>query len=48
MVDQIIKEFLSRIGREGGKKSKRRLTSAQARKMVAIRESKRALKPTQS
>jgi DNA polymerase III delta prime subunit len=36
-----IKEYLSEIGSRGGKKSKRTLTSEQARRMVEIREQKK-------
>lgn len=38
-----IKEYLSEIGRKGGKKSKRKLTSEQAKEMVRIREEKKKL-----
>jgi hypothetical protein len=37
-----ISEYMSKIGAKGGKKSKRTLTSEQARKMVKAREQKRA------
>ena len=37
-----IKSYLSAIGRKGGQKSRRKLTKAQARAMVAAREKKRA------
>jgi len=40
-VDQIISEYMSKIGSKGGKKSKRVLTKKQARAMVKIREEKR-------
>lgn len=36
-----IKEYLSEIGKVGGKKSKRVLTTEQAREMVKIREEKK-------
>jgi hypothetical protein len=36
------KEYLSRIGATGGKKSRRKLTKKQAREMVKARERKRA------
>lgn len=37
-----IKEYLSMIGKIGGKRSKRRLTSEQAKAMVCARKAKRA------
>jgi hypothetical protein len=37
-----IREYLGRIGRRGGLASRRELTRAHAKKMVAIREMKRA------
>ena len=36
-----IKEYLQEIGRRGGKKSRRTLTSEQAKEMVRIREAKK-------
>jgi len=36
-----IKQYLAEIGRRGGAKSKRKLTKAQAKAMVAARELKR-------
>jgi hypothetical protein len=45
MKDQHIKEYLSEIGRKGGKKSRRVLTPEQARAMVAAREKRKNLKP---
>lgn len=36
-----ISEYMSKIGAEGGKKSKRTLTPDQARRMVEAREKKR-------
>ena len=36
-----IRKYLSKIGRKGGKKSKRKLTSDQAKEMVRIRELKK-------
>jgi hypothetical protein len=36
-----IRSYLSKIGKDGGKKSKRHLSSAQAKKMVEIREAKK-------
>ena len=38
-----IKEYLSKIGKVGGRKSKRKLTTEQAKEMVRIREEKRHL-----
>jgi len=35
------RKYLAAIGRRGGQKSKRKLTKAQARAMVAAREKKR-------
>jgi len=37
-----IRQYLAKIGRRGGLASRRELTRAHARKMVAIRELKRA------
>jgi len=37
-----VREYLARIGRRGGLASRRELTRRQARKMVGIREAKRA------
>jgi hypothetical protein len=37
-----IRDYLSRIGRRGGRKSRRSLDPDTARKMVAIREARRA------
>ena len=37
-----IREYLARIGKRGGSASRRELTKSHARKMVAIREMKRA------
>lgn len=39
-----VQQYLSAIGRKGGQKSRRKLTKAQARAMVAAREKKRAEK----
>ncbi len=36
-----VREYMSKIGSKGGKKSKRTLTPEQARKMVEAREKKR-------
>ncbi len=37
-----VREYLSRIGRRGGAKSRRTLDSATARRMVKVREARRA------
>jgi hypothetical protein len=37
-----IRNYLAKIGRRGGRAGRRELTKSQARKMVAIREMKRA------
>jgi len=37
-----LRDYLAEIGRRGGTISRRELTKAQARRMVAIREAKRA------
>jgi hypothetical protein len=37
-----VREYLAKIGRRGGLASRRELTRAHAKKMVAIREAKRA------
>jgi hypothetical protein len=42
MIDPKVREYLARMGREGGKKSRRSLSSAQAREMVRVREARRA------
>jgi hypothetical protein len=42
--NNLIKEYLSNIGRKGGQKSRGILTPEQARAMVIAREQKRALK----
>ena len=41
---QLIHDYLRRIGRNGGLKSKRRLSSADARDMVRVREALRAFR----
>jgi len=40
-MDKKIRDYLAAIGRKGGQKSKRALTSEQAKKMVEARERKR-------
>ena len=37
-----VRDYLARIGRRGGRASRRELTKSHARQMVAIREMKRA------
>lgn len=39
-----VRSYLSSIGRKGGLKSRRRLSSEEARKMVHLREAKRAFR----
>jgi hypothetical protein len=39
-----VRAYLARIGKRGGSASRRELSKSQARKMVAIREAKRAAK----
>lgn len=43
-MDKSISNYLAKIGRKGGLKSKRRLTPEQARRMVKVREAKRLYK----
>ena len=40
--EQKVREYLARIGARGGQASRRELTRQHAKKMVAIREAKRA------
>ena len=42
MASKTISAYMSEIGRKGGLKSRRRLSSADARRMVAVREARRA------
>lgn len=42
--EKIIKDYLSRIGQKGGRVSRRKLDADTARKMVQLREAKRAFK----
>lgn len=39
-----VREYLARIGQKGGSKSRRSLSSEEARNMVRIRESRRAFR----
>lgn len=41
-MDPNVRDYLARIGRAGGKKSRRALDSDTARRMVAVREARRA------
>lgn len=41
-MDPRVKEYLAEIGRRGGKKSRRALASEAARRMVRVREARRA------
>lgn len=43
-VSEDVKTYLRVIGSKGGKKSRRSLDSAQARRMVAVREARRAFR----
>jgi hypothetical protein len=42
-MDDRVREYLARIGRRGGLKSRRTLDPETARRMVAVREARRAL-----
>jgi hypothetical protein len=44
MVHEEVRKFFQKIGRKGGKKSKRTLTPEQAKAMVIARERKRKRK----
>lgn len=41
-MDQAVKEYLAEIGRKGGRKSRRTLSTDTARRMVAVREARKA------
>lgn len=43
-MDRRAREYLTDIGRRGGRKSRRSLTPEQARRMVRVREAQRAYK----
>jgi hypothetical protein len=43
-MDKKVKSYLAEIGSRGGKKSRRVLTPEQARRMVAVREARRAFR----
>ena len=43
-MDSNIKKYLATIGSRGGKKSRRKLSPTAARKMVKVREARRAFK----
>jgi hypothetical protein len=42
--DASIHAYLAEIGRRGGKKSRRRLSATEARRMVAVREARKAFR----
>lgn len=42
--ENVISDYMSAIGRKGGKKSRRKLGSDVARKMIKLREARRAFK----
>ena len=42
--NQSVREYLSAIGRKGGARSRRRLSSEDARDMVRVREARRAFR----
>jgi hypothetical protein len=44
MENREISQYLSEIGRKGGRKSRRKLSSADARDMVRVREARRAFR----
>jgi len=44
MKNREIIQYLSEIGRKGGRKSRRKLSSADARNMVRVREARRAFR----
>lgn len=41
-MDDVVREYLAKIGRRGGRKSRRTLDSETARDMVRVREARRA------
>jgi hypothetical protein len=43
-VDRKVRQYLSTIGRRGGRKSRRQLDTATAREMVKVREARRAFR----
>jgi hypothetical protein len=44
MKNREVSQYLSEIGRTGGRKSRRKLSSADAREMVRVREARRAFR----
>lgn len=46
--NQEVREYLRHIGREGGRRSRRRLSPEQARAMVRVREARRAFREFRS
>lgn len=47
-MDKTIREYFARIGKVGGQRSKRKLSPESAKKMVCVREARRAFKKYQS
>jgi len=43
-VDESVREYLAKIGRKGGRRSRRALDSETARDMVRVREARRAFR----
>jgi len=43
-MDKSIKNYLSKIGQKGGKKSRRKLSTEQSLNMIKVREARRAYK----
>ena len=41
-MDELVRKYLAKIGRKGGKRSRRKLDPETARRMVRVREAKRA------
>jgi hypothetical protein len=41
-MDEAVRSYLAQIGRRGGQASRRQLSAEQARRMVAVREARRA------
>lgn len=47
-MNEKVREYLSELGKKGGKKSRRKLTREQSLEMLKIREAKRKLKQQQT
>lgn len=47
-IPESVRQHMAMLGAKGGAKSRRKLTKAEARRMVKAREAKRAKKPKQS